>query len=173
MTKTAIHFIILSIVLLLAQAVVFDNVCLFNVAVPVVFVYTIFKLPVSLGTNSVLVISFLSGFIIDIFADTYGMNSLACTIAGMTRNGVIHMFVPRGEEMSDPIPSAKSMGRATYIRYMTVMTLLYCILIFGIQAFTFFNILLTIERVIASTILSLLLMIAIDCLTTHRREKRL
>lgn len=67
MNKTAIKFTIIAMVLVLIQAVVLDNVCLFNVAVPILFIYVIFKLPMTIGINSLLTISFLLGLTIDVF----------------------------------------------------------------------------------------------------------
>lgn len=173
MTKTTFQSAIIGIVLVLAQAVVFNNVCLFNVAVPMVFIYIILKLPLTLSVNLVLTLSFLLGLLIDMFADTYGMNALACTLLAMCRRGVIHIYVPRGDEPADPVPSARSIGRAPYIKYMATMTLIYATLIFVIESFTFFNFWLTIVRILASSTLSLLLMLAIDSLTIRGREKRL
>lgn len=173
MSKNDLQAIIMGLVLILAQAIVFDNVCLFNVAVPFVFIYVIFKLPMTMGVNSVLIISFLLGLMIDIFADTYGMNALASTVTAMTRRGVLNLYIQRGDEPADPVPSFKSIGRGPYIKYMATMTLIYCVLIFAIESFTFFNFWLTVARVTASTALSLVLMLGVDFLTVRRREKRL
>lgn len=38
MSKTALQFIVLSVVLVLAQVLVFNHICLFNLAVPMVFI---------------------------------------------------------------------------------------------------------------------------------------
>lgn len=75
--------------------------------------------------------------------------------------------------MPDSVPSMRTMGRYTYLKYLSTMTLIYCTLIFAIEALTFFNVWLTIARIVASTALSLLLMLAVDSLTTRTNEKRL
>ena len=51
MNKTAINLTLLTLGLLAAQAVVFNNLVLFGVAVPMVFIYAIITLPVTLSTN--------------------------------------------------------------------------------------------------------------------------
>lgn len=53
------------------------------------------------------------------------------------------------------------------------MTLIYCTLIFLIEAFTFFNPLQLVLRIIFSTLLSMFLMLGIDSIMTPRSEKRL
>ncbi|MCI9284824.1 MAG: rod shape-determining protein MreD [Muribaculaceae bacterium] len=173
MSKTTIQFIILSIVLVLAQVVVFNHICLFNVAVPMVFIYVIIRLPITLAINWVLTVSFFLGLTVDIFSDTYGMNALSCTVLAMLRRPVLRLYVPREEDLTRPEPSMQSLGTAVYLKYLLTMTLLYCMLIFTIEAFTFFNPLQLLLRIIFSTLLSMALMVGVDSLMTPRSEKRL
>ncbi len=173
MSKTTIQFIILSIVLVLAQVVVFNHIYLFNVAVPMVFIYVIIRLPITLAINWVLTVSFFLGLTVDIFSDTYGMNALSCTVLAMLRRPVLRLYVPREEDLTRPEPSMQSLGTAVYLKYLLTMTLLYCMLIFTIEAFTFFNPLQLLLRIIFSTLLSMALMVGVDSLMTPRSEKRL
>ncbi len=173
MTKQAITLIITALILLLAQAVAFNNICMFGVAIPVVFIYIIIKLPINLALNWVLTIGFLVGLIDDIFADTYGMNALACTLLAWMRKPIFNLYLPRGEEMPDPYPSLSSPGSECFIKYLSTCTLAYCTIIFLIDAFTFFNITLIVLRILASTVLSVAIMLAIDSLFfNHKHEKR-
>lgn len=173
MSKTVLQFVILSLVLILAQVIVFNHICLFNVAVPMVFIYVIVRLPITMNANQVLTISFCLGLIVDIFSDTLGMNALSCTILAMLRRPILRLYVPREEDLTRPEPSLESLGTAVYLKYLLTMTLLYCSLIFLIESFTFFNPLQLALRVVSSTILSMLLMLGVDSLMTPRSEKRL
>ncbi|MDE5649409.1 MAG: rod shape-determining protein MreD [Duncaniella sp.] len=173
MNKTTLQFLLLGIILVLAQVIVFNHICLFNVAVPMVFFYLIIRLPITLSTNWMLTIGFFLGLIVDIFSDTYGMNALACTIEAMLRRPILRLYVPREEDLTRPEPSMYSLGTATYLKYILTMTLLYCTLVFLIEAFTFFNPIQLVLRIVCSTILSMILMLGIDSLMTPRSEKRL
>lgn len=168
MTKTISQFSILFIVLTLLQAMVFNNVCLFNVAVPFVFIYFIVYLPVTLSVNWVLTLSFLAGLTVDIFANTQGMNSLACTVVAMCRRGILHSFFPREDELSIPEPSIRSLGQEVYMKYLFMMTLLYCTVIFLVEAFSFFDPLRLILRIVSSTLLTFLLILGIDSVMSRR-----
>jgi len=173
MSKTSLQFILLGTALVLAQAIVFNHICLFNVAIPLVFIYLIMRLPITLSVNRLLTISFLLGLTVDIFSDTYGMNTLSCTVLAMVRKPVLRLYVPREEDLTRPEPSMYSLGTATYMKYLLTMTLLYCTLIFLIEAFTFFNPVRLLLRIAFSTILSMALMVGIDSFMTPRSEKRL
>ena len=168
-----LQFILLGFILVLAQVIVFNHICLFNVAVPLVFIYLLVRLPITLSVNWMLTIGFFLGLIVDIFSDTYGMNTLACTIEAMMRKPILRLYVPREEDLARPEPSMYSLGTATYLKYLLTLTLLYCSLIFLIEAFTFFNPVRLLLRIVFSTILSMALMIGIDSFMTPQSEKRL
>ncbi|MDE6269075.1 MAG: rod shape-determining protein MreD [Muribaculaceae bacterium] len=172
MAKTILRFALMYVVLMLAQAVLFNRICLFGYAVPLVFVYFIASLPVTLSVNWVLTLGFLSGLTVDIFSDTPGVNALACTLLAGSRGTLIRLYVPREEDFTNPEPSVKSMGPGNYAKYLLTVSIVYCTLFFLIDAFTFFNPLRLVIRIVASTALTFTVMLAINSLTT-RNEKRL
>ncbi len=172
MTKTVVHFIVLFLALLLLQLVC-NKIVLFNIAMPVVFIYLILRLPVNLHSGWVLTIAFFTGLILDIFSNTPGMNALASTILAAVRRPLINMFVSREDDMNVPIPSVDSMGVGDYFKYMSMLVTLYCTLIFLIQALTLHNLALTLLRIAGSSVLSIIVIFGLDTLVSTRREKRL
>lgn len=172
MARTTLHFIILTLVIVIAQAIVFNHICLFNVAMPFVFIYVIMRLPIGLNVNWVLTIGFFLGLLIDIFSDTYGMNALAGTVLAMLRRPVLRLYLPPEDDASPLEPSMHSLGTETYAKYLLTMTLLYCCLIFIIEAFSFFNPVQLISRIVASTLLSWVLMLGIDALVSKRFSRK-
>ena len=172
MTKTVIQFIVLFVVLILLQLVC-NKIVLWGIAMPVVFIYLILRLPVNLHDGWVLTIAFFTGLLLDIFNNTPGMNALACTILAAVRRPVFNLFVSRENDMNIPIPSVDSMGVGDYFKYMATLVTLYCVLIFLIQAFSLHNIGLTLARIAASSALSIIIIFGLDSLVSTRREKRL
>ena len=172
MTKTVIQFVVLFFALLVLQLVC-NKIVLFNIAMPVVFIYIILRLPVNLHGGWVLTVAFFAGLIVDIFNNTPGMNALACTLLAEARRPVFNMFVSRENDMNIPIPSVDSMGVGDYFKYMATLVTLYCILIFLIQAFSLHNIVLTLARIAGSSALSIIIIFGLDTLVSTRREKRL
>ena len=172
MTKTVIQFIALFLALVVLQLVC-NKIVLFNIAMPVVFIYLILRLPVNLHGGWVLTIAFFTGLIIDIFNNTPGMNSLACTIMAAMRRPVFNAYVSRENDMNIPIPSVDSMGVGDYFKYISTLVTVYCTLIFMIQAFSLHNIMLTLARIAGSSVLSIIIIFGLDTLVSTRREKRL
>ena len=172
MTRNIIQFVILFFLLVLAQAIC-SKICLFNVAVPIIFIYFIISLPLSLGVNWLMTLSFFIGLVIDIFNNSLGMNALSCVILAISKRPVFRLYFPREDDITDTIPSIDSLGLSVYFRFMSSLTLIYCALLFGIQAFSLMNIGLTLLRIAASSLLSIILILGIDSLSASHREKRL
>lgn len=168
MTKEIIRFAILFVVLVLCQAVVFNHICLFGMAVPLVFIYFILKLPVTLGVNWVLTLSFILGITIDLFTNTQGMNALACTLIGVIRLPVLRLYVPRQDDITNPVPSVGSLGAAVFLKYAATMVTLYCILFFTIEAFAFFDFIKLLIRIAGSAALTVVIIFAFDGFTSRR-----
>ena len=52
MARISIELLIYTLVLVLAQVLVFNHICLFGVAVPFVFIFVLLRLPVTLSRLS-------------------------------------------------------------------------------------------------------------------------
>lgn len=170
MTKFVIKYIILFVLLILLQAIVFNHLVLFNVAVPLVFIYLIIMLPITIGTNVSTLLGFLAGFALDVFCDTPGVNALCCTILAFIRKPVFHLYVSMDDDLAGRSPSSRTMGAAAFMKFMLTMTAIYCLMLFTIEAFQFFNFKLLLLRIVASTAYTFILLYAIDCLTLRSRE---
>ncbi len=173
MNKSAISLFFIAIILILAQAVVFNHVCLWGIAIPFVFLYIIIKLPISLSKEWLFTLGFIIGFIIDIFSDTLGMNMLACTLLATLRRPALRLYINRDDELTDPYPSIRTFGMFTYIKYVLTISLIYCTLIFFIDAFSVFNIMHLLGSIITSTLLTTIIIVCIDSLIVRKGEKRL
>lgn len=172
MNRTIIQLLLLAIILTLLQ-VVCNKIVLFNVATPIIFIYVLLRLPMNLNKLWVFTIAFALGLIVDIFGNTPGMNALSCTLAAALRQPVFYLYALREDEMNAVMPSITTLGVGNYFKYMTTMVVIYCTILFFIQAFTLHNIALTIERALCSSLLSVLLLMGIDSLVSTKREKRL
>lgn len=174
MSKTALSFIFKFLLLTLAQAVIFNNIVLFNTMVPFVFIYLIISMPITWGTNASITIGFLAGVAIDVFSNTQGVNALSCTILAFVRKPVFHLYMQPDEDLSSLKPSQSSMGSGAFMKYATTMTLIYCLCVFGIDAFAVFNPLRMLMQVVGSTIFTVIIIYALDSIFTRQQhEKRL
>lgn len=170
MTKFAIKYLLSFLIAIPAQAIIFNHLILFDVAVPEVFIGLIILLPVTLGTNLSTLLGFLAGLILDIFCDTPGVNTLCCTVLAFIRKPVFHLYVSMDDDLASRVPSSRSMGHAAFMKYLVSMCFLFCFMLFTVEAFQFFNFKLWIFRVTASAAYTFILLYAMDCLKLRSRE---
>lgn len=168
MTKFAIRYAFLFLLLVPGQAVVFDHLTLFGVAVPLVFIWLIIGLPVTIGTNLSMLLGFAAGFGVDVFCDTAGLNALCCIVLAFARKPLFHLYASYDDDLGGRMPSAKSMGLYPFMKYLITAVAAYCLMLFTIEAFQFFNIKMLILRIICSTIYTFVWLFAFDCLTPRR-----
>lgn len=173
MSKSSLQMLAITLVLILAQVVVLNRICLFGVAVPLAFIYIILRLPVNLSKEWLFTISFFVGFTIDIFSDTGGINTLSCTLLAALKRPTLRLYFPRDDELTDPFPSIGSLGLVTYFKYALSMSALYCLMVFLVESLSLFRFWHLILCICSSTILTTIMLIGIDSLTLPRREKRL
>lgn len=167
-----IYNILLFIVVIMVQLLC-NNVCLFNVATPIALVYFLLKLPQTVHLNWVMTIFFLVGVFADTLSETLGMNALACLMVAVTRKPLLLLFVQRDDDATQGVPSFKSMGLPNFMKYATAVTLVYCFVLFSLQSFTLNNILLTVLRVVCSTVLSVFVVFVFECIGNSHSEKGL
>lgn len=173
MAKIVASYILRLALLILAQAVIFNNLVLFNVAVPLVFVYGIISMPVTWGTNVSMLIAFATGLLVDIFSNTMGVYTLACTVLAFARKPMFHLYVQRDDDLNGLRPSQRSMGVGAFLKYTLTMTLAFCILCFTIDAFFIFSLWRYLLQIAASTAYTLVIIYALDSIFTRQHEKRL
>lgn len=173
MSKTVITLLLLYLVLMPAQAIFFNHLVLFNVAVPLVFIYLIITLPVTFSANLAMTIGFLTGLTVDILSDTPGVNALACTVLAFIRRPVFHLYVASDIDLAEQRPSLHTMGTAAFLKYALTMVVIYCLMVFSVEAMQIFNLRLYLLRVVASSVFTFIIIYAIAALTGSRREKRL
>lgn len=171
MGKTVATYILLFVSLILVQVLICNRIMLFGVAIPIVFFYPILRLPMSMSVKWVLTIAFLLGLTIDVFSDTPGVNTISCTILAVLRKPVYHLFAGNDEALAGVSPTISTIGLWTYFKYILLLTPLYCLSAVSLEYFTFVSAIRTLSIIGASSLLSFILLLGIDALTTGGRQR--
>jgi rod shape-determining protein MreD len=128
----------------------------------------ILKFPSGMSRNEAMLWAFFLGLIVDIFSNTPGMNTFASVAVAMVRPYMLQLFTPR--DMPDSIiPSFKTMGPSSFMKYLTLSILIHCFLLVFIEVFSFSSILLTLLRIVACTLLTVACAVALEGI--RRKEK--
>ncbi|OUO52357.1 rod shape-determining protein MreD [Parabacteroides sp. An277] len=148
-------------IFVLLQILVLNNIHYLRIATPFLYVYCILKLPVGMSRSSILIFSFLTGLLIDMFSNTPGMHAAACSLAGFLRDPLL-VFL-KGEDLPKGLyPSYHALGYAGFIRYMLLFVLIHHLALFLIEALTLFDPLFLFIRIAASVLTTSLLICVVE-----------
>lgn len=160
----ALKYVVLFIALVLIQVLVCNNILLFGVAVPFIFIYFIIVLPLDTSINLLMVLAFLLGFFIDLFSDTLGLNSMACLLLSVVKKPLFYAYMPKEDKFLSAVPSIATMGWFSYLKYILTLSGIFCFLLFGIELLSFASFGRLVLMIVSSTVLTLVLMVALDAL---------
>lgn len=172
MDKDFLINLTIAIVLVLTQVLICNHIFIFNVAMAFVFIYVIIRMPMDMKTDALLTWAFVCGLLVDMFSDTPGVNSLACTVLAMVKRPCMYTYVPRDDRTKSITPSIKELGFAIYGKYLLTMSAIYCFLAFTIEYFNFADIKEIVIMTVSSAVLTFLVILGVDSLIVSN-EKRL
>lgn len=119
----------------MAQGLLFDNIHIMGIATPLMYVWFVLMLPRDLPHWKRLLMCFCLGALIDTFANTSGLVMASLTVVGFVQSYFLELFLGREDE-ADFKPSIRTMGFWKYSFYAFCLVALYCIIYFGLNAFT-------------------------------------
>lgn len=83
------------------------------------------------------------------------------TFVGLLQPYMLMLFLPR-ESADDLQPSMRSLGVASFLNYALLLVLLYCLVFFTLESFSFFNWMQWLKCVGGSTVLTLILLLTLE-----------
>lgn len=156
-----VNRLIMFVVLALVQVLVLNYVWLFNVATPLLYVFFAITFPRNSAKGEVLVWCFMLGLVIDLFSNTPGLASGSMTLIGLLQPYLFELFVPRDSAENMEV-SVATLGMGKFFTFSLILTLLYSLLFFALEAFNFFEWQMWLLRSVCSTTLTMVLMLAIE-----------
>lgn len=151
----------------LLQVLLLNNISLFGLATPLLYVYLVLILDKSISRISLMLIAFALGLTIDIFSNTPGVNAAASVFLAFIRPGLLQMFSPR-DEYENFEPGIHTLGIGPFVRYTFISVLLHHAAVFLLEAFSFAHAGYLSLRIVCSTLLTVMVVVAIDFIR-HRR----
>lgn len=103
-----------------------------------IFVYPLFLmfLPLSAPNWLLMLVSFLYGYILDVFMNTLGMHTAACVFSIYARSVLIRVFEPQGGYKDSSSPTRRSLGFIWFLRYAAIFMFIHIFFFFSVEEFT-------------------------------------
>lgn len=151
----------LFVILCLTQVLVLNHIHLFGCATPLLYVYFIISIRRNYPRWGLLLWGFCMGLLLDMFSNTPGVTAGALTLLAFLQPHLLGFFIPR-EAAEDLQPSISMLGVAKFAWYSLFCTLLFSIVFFSLEQFSFFDPLQWLLDVAGSTLITFLLLFVID-----------
>jgi rod shape-determining protein MreD len=158
------------LLLISLQILILNNIQLGTFINPFLYVLFLLSLPVNLPRLLSLPIALITGLTIDMFQNTPGMHASACLLLMYIRPFWLKIIAPRDGYETEAEPSIMKLGFAWYMTYASILVFAHHLLLFYIEVFRFSEFFDTLTRIALSSILTLLLIIIAQYLTTKPKS---
>lgn len=156
-----IERVIAFVSLLLAQVLILNNIHLFQVATPLLYVFFVITFRRGMPKWMILLYSFALGLLLDIFTNTPGLAAGALTLVAVIQPYLLETLTPRDAAENMRV-SIATMGFSKFVTFSAILIGIYCVVFFALEAFNFFDWQMWLLRAISSTLLTLLFVLAIE-----------
>jgi len=159
MNPSTITQIISFFIYWLLQVLLFRNVAIFDTAFCFVYVGFLILLPIEISLTTLLLLGFSMGLAVDIFYDTAGVHAATMVIIAFIRPSILQFLRPSGGYEAVENPTLSKLGFNWFIIYAGIILLLHHSILFLIQGSNFSLWVSNFFVILASTVLSLFVLI--------------
>jgi rod shape-determining protein MreD len=168
MINSIFRFSLIFIVLIVLQVVLFDNIQFSGYVNPYVYILFILLLPVEIPSWLLLILSFITGLLMDFFLGSPGMHAFSTVLAGFVRPYVLRAVSPRDGYEAHAAPSMLNYGFTWFLTYTLVIVLIHHTALFYLEVFRFTDFFRTLLRVLLSSLFSITFILLLEF---YRRGK--
>ncbi len=161
MSFDVIKRIALFFVLCVVQILFLNHIRLFNIATPMLYIFFVITFHRNTPKWALLLWSFALGLAIDVFSNTPGLASGSMTLIGIIQPYLLELFVPR-DSIDDLEISTTTLGFGKYLTFSSILTIIYCLVFFALEAFSFYNWMHWLSCAGSSALLTLVLILSIE-----------
>ena len=156
-----IERVITLVILLLIQVLILNNIHLFQVATPLLYVLFVITFRRGMPKWMILTYSFLLGLLLDIFTNTPGLAAGTMTLIAVIQPYLLETLTPRDSAENMQV-SVSTMGFSKFVTFSAILVGIYCVVFFALEAFNFFDWQMWLLRAVSSALLTLLFVLAIE-----------
>lgn len=162
MINSILRFGLILIVLVLLQVLLFNNIQFSGYVNPYIYIIFILLLPVEIPSWLLLLLSFGTGMIIDLYSGSPGMHSSASVLAGFVRPYVLRLISPRDGYETGAQPSMLIYGFRWFLLYSVIIVIVHHTALFYLEVFRFTDFFRTLLRVMLSSVFTIIFVLIIE-----------
>jgi len=165
MNNTILKNIIRFIFLILLQVIIFNNIHFFKFITPNIYLLFILLLPFETPKWLLLFLGFSTGITMDIFDNTLGLHTIACTFSAYIRPWVTTVISTKQDYEPGAFPGIKSQGFSWFFKYSLIIVTVHDLIIFYLEIFKLSGFFETLWRAILNIIFTMIFILVIQRIT--------
>lgn len=131
--QRVIEYIAFFVAVVLLQALLFDNMMIAPVVMPLYYVVFMLLLPVNMGRMGLLLVGLALGLIMDFLMGIPGLNTMATVAVGFLRP--VAMNLTMGKDLShEQIPYGGAIDDKAFLLYASLLVVLHGAVFFGFES---------------------------------------
>ena len=162
MINSILRFGLIFILLMVLQVVLFNNIQFSGYVNPYIYIMFIILLPVEIPSWLLLLLSFGTGMLLDLFSGSPGMHSSATLLAGFVRPYILRIISPRDGYEARSEPSMLNYGLRWFLSYTVLIVLVHHTALFYLEVFRFADFFRTMARVLLSSVFTVSFIVLIE-----------
>lgn len=154
--------------LILVQVLVFNRLNFFGFINPMVYILFLYWFPIKENRPTFIGLSFLLGFFIDFFSDTMALHAAATVTIAYLRPAIMRFVFGVSYEFQSFRLSNTT--KAQQITFLALLIIVHHLVFFSLEIFNLANVLLTLKKVLATGLFTLVLCLLFSSLFSVKRQ---
>lgn len=152
------------IVVMVLQVLLFNQLQLWGVCHPYVYVLCLLMMPITLPHSVDMVIGAVVGLLMDVCCNSLGIHTASCILVMFLRPYLIAAFVNEKERLTEQI-SIRTIGFEAFIKYAVLIVMIHHLAVFMLAAWSWSHIGFVLAETVVSSMMTLLLIIGYSILS--------
>ena len=123
------------VVVMLLQVLLFDQLQLWGVCHPYIYVLCLLMLPITLPHSVDMLIGAAAGLVMDVFCNSLGIHMAACVLLMLIRPYLLGVIVNDKDRLNEQI-NLRTIGLEALVRYTVILVLVHHLTVFSMAAWS-------------------------------------
>lgn len=151
------------VIVMLLQVLLFDQLQLWGVCHPYIYILCLLMLPITLPHSVDMVIGAIIGLIMDVFCNSLGVHTASCILIMFIRPYLIGAIVNDKDRLNEQI-SLRSIGMEAMIKYVVILVVIHHLVVFSLAAWSWHHIGFILLETLVSSIITISIIIGYNAL---------
>lgn len=152
------------IVVMLLQVLLFDQLQLFGVCHPYIYILCLLMMPITLQHSLDMIIGAVVGIIMDVFCNSLGVHMAACILLMFLRPYVLGAVVSDKDRLNEQI-NLRTIGMEAFVKYVVILVVIHHLTVFMLAAWSWSHIGFVLIETVVSSLVTGLVIIGYNALT--------